>query len=124
MFDKKTTFAKLNYTLNRSSHQGCSIKKGVLRNFTKFTGKRLCQSLSFNKVAGLRPARLSHRCFPVNFVKFLRTPFLQNTSGRLLPPKISQISQLLKDCLVIPRFLYQTNKIKMISKVILLQISS
>ena len=23
-------------------------------------------------------------CFPVNFVKFLRAPFLQNTSGRLL----------------------------------------
>ena len=29
-------------------------KKGVLRNFTKFTGKQLCQSLFFNKVAGLR----------------------------------------------------------------------
>ena len=28
--------------------------------------------------------RLWHRCFPVNFMKFLRTPFLQNTSGRLL----------------------------------------
>ena len=28
--------------------------KGVLRNFTKFTGKHLCQSLFFNKVAGLR----------------------------------------------------------------------
>ena len=27
---------------------------------------------------------LWHRCFPTNFVKFLRTPFLQNTSGRLL----------------------------------------
>ena len=25
-----------------------------------------------------------HGCFPVNFVKFLRTPFLQNSSGRLL----------------------------------------
>ena len=25
------------------------------RNFTKFTGKHLCQSLFFNKVAGLRP---------------------------------------------------------------------
>ena len=25
-----------------------------------------------------------HRCFPVNFAKFLRTPFSQNTSGRLL----------------------------------------
>ena len=29
-------------------------KKGVLKNFTKFTGKYLCQSLFFNKVAGLR----------------------------------------------------------------------
>ena len=28
----------------RSSHQRCSIKKGVLRNFGKFTGKHLCQS--------------------------------------------------------------------------------
>ena len=27
---------------------------------------------------------LWHRCFPVNFSKFLRTPILQNTSGRLL----------------------------------------
>ena len=37
----------------------------------------------------LRPAtllkkRLWHWCFLVNFVKFLGTPFLQNTSGRLL----------------------------------------
>ena len=84
----------------RSSHQRCSMKKGVLRNFTKFTGKHLCQSLFFNKVAALRPAtllkkRLWHRCFPVNFVKFLRTPFLQNTSGRLLlglPENISKTS--------------------------------
>ena len=37
----------------RSSHQRCSMKKGVIRNFTKFTGKHLCQSLFFNKVAGL-----------------------------------------------------------------------
>ena len=28
--------------------------------------------------------RLWHGCFPVNFAKFLRTPFLQNASGRLL----------------------------------------
>ena len=28
-------------------------KKGVLRNFVKFTGKHLCQSLFFNNVAGL-----------------------------------------------------------------------
>ena len=29
-------------------------------------------------------SHLWHRCLLVNFVKFLRTPFLQNTSGRLL----------------------------------------
>ena len=65
------------------------MKKGVLSNFTKFTGKHMCQSLFFNKVAGLRHATLLKKrfwpmCFPVNFVKFLRTLFLQNTSGRLL----------------------------------------
>ena len=77
--------------LYRTSHQRYFVRKGVFRNFTKFTGKHLCQSLFFNKVAGLRPPtllkkRLWHRCFPMNFVKFLRTPFLQNTSGRLLLP--------------------------------------
>ena len=64
-------------------------KKGVLENFAKFTGKRLCHSIFFNKVADLSPAtlfqkRLWHRCFPVNFAKFLRTPFSQNISGWLL----------------------------------------
>ena len=63
----------------RSSHLRCSVKKGVLKNLAKFTGKHLCQGLFFNKVAGFR-----HRCFPLNFVKFLKTPFLQNTSDRLL----------------------------------------
>ena len=53
------------------------------------TGKHLCENLFFNKVRDLRPATLSkrrlwHRCFPVNFAKFLRTCFLQNTSGPLL----------------------------------------
>ena len=64
----------------RSSRPEVFCKKGVLRNFTNFKGKHLCQSLFFNKVAGLRPAtllkkRLWHRCFPVKFAKFLRTPF-------------------------------------------------
>ena len=49
----------------------------------------MCQSLFFKKVAGLTPAtllkkRLRHRRCPVNFEKFLRTTFLQNTSGGLL----------------------------------------
>ena len=67
---------------NRSSRPEVFCRKGVLRNFAKFTGKHLCHSLFFNKVAGLRPAtllkkRLWHRCFPVNFAKFLKTPFLR-----------------------------------------------
>ena len=41
--------------------------------------------------AALLKKRLWHRCFPVNFVKFLRTPFLQNTSGRLLLGKSSVV---------------------------------
>ena len=40
--------------------------------------------LSQGAPATLLKKRLWHRCFPVNFAKFLRTPFSQNTSGRLL----------------------------------------
>ena len=42
----------------RSSHRKYSVKKGALRNFAKLTGKDLCQSLLFNKVAGLWPVTL------------------------------------------------------------------
>ena len=56
-------------------------KKGSLRNFANFTGKHMYQCLFFKKVAGLRPTTLLkkrhwHRCFPLSFTKFLRTPFL------------------------------------------------
>ena len=49
-----------------SSYRRCFVEEGVLRNFAKFTGKPW------------------HRFFPVYFAKFLRTPFLQNTSRQLL----------------------------------------
>ena len=38
----------------RSSRSEVFCKKEVLRNFAKFTGKHLCQSFFFNKVAGLQ----------------------------------------------------------------------
>ena len=68
----------------RSNCLGVFCKKGVLRDFGKFTGKYLCQSLFFEKVAGLGPATLLKKrhwymCFPVNFAKCLRTPFLKDT---------------------------------------------
>ena len=72
-----------------NSHRRCSVRKGVLKNFAKFTRKHLYQSLFFNEVTGLKSAtllkkRLWHKCFAVNFAKFPRTPFLKNTFGRLL----------------------------------------
>ena len=47
----------------RSSRPEVFRKKGSLRNFPKFTGKHVCQSLSFNTVGRLR------------------LYFLENTSG-------------------------------------------
>ena len=70
-------------SLARNSHPEAFCKEGVPRNFAKFTGKHLRQSLFFNKDAGLTPKacnfikkRLWHRYFHVNIAKFLRTPFL------------------------------------------------
>ena len=63
---------------NRCSYKFCKIHRRtpVLEPF-------------LNEVTALRSKsllkkRLQHSGFPVNFVKFLRAPFLQNTSGRLL----------------------------------------
>ena len=54
------------------------LKIGVLKNFGDFTGKHLCWSL---RACNHIKKRLQHSCFPVKFAEFLRTPFLQNTSG-------------------------------------------
>ena len=59
-----------------------------MRNFAEFTRKHLCRNLFFDKVKLCRFAaslktRLWRRCFLVNFAKFVRTPFLQNTTRRL-----------------------------------------
>ena len=51
-------------------------KKAACKDFAKFTGKHLCQSL---KSATLLKKRCWQRCFPLNFTKFLRKHFLQNT---------------------------------------------
>ena len=46
---------------HRSSRPEVSCKKDVFNYFAKFTEKHLCQSLLFNKIAGLRPATLLKR---------------------------------------------------------------
>ena len=64
------------FSCETSSHRRCSVRKGVPQNFAKFTGKCLRSATSLK--------RLWHRCFPVNFARFLGTLFWQNSSGRLL----------------------------------------
>ena len=49
----------MNEGVSEEVAQRCSVN--VLRNFVKFTGKRLCQSLFSNKVAGLRPGAFLKR---------------------------------------------------------------
>ena len=49
---KENCVEKILHAICRSSHRRWSVRKGVLRNFAKFTGKHLCQSFFFNKIAG------------------------------------------------------------------------
>ena len=63
----------------------CSIKK-VFSEISQNLQENTCARVPFliqleNLNATLFKKRLWHRFFPVNFVKFLRTHFLQNTSG-------------------------------------------
>ena len=60
-------------TIYRSSRLEMFCEKDVLRNFTKF------------RPATLLKKRFWHRCFPVNFAKFLRAPFFKEHFRRLLP---------------------------------------
>ena len=86
---------------NHRSRPKVFCKKGAPRNFAKFIGKHLCQSLFFNKDAGLRAAallkkRLWHKCFTVNFAKFLKALFLKEhlwwllLSSQNVTPKVFQ----------------------------------
>ena len=61
-------------TVFGSSRPEVFCEKLVLRNLVKFTGKHLCQILFRNKV--ILRKKLWHRCFPVNFAKFLTTPLI------------------------------------------------
>ena len=54
-------------TTGRSSHWRCSVKKGVFKNFIKFTGKHLWQSFFFNEVAGVVSNYFTY------FIEHLRT---------------------------------------------------
>ena len=68
LFDVSTFFG--------SSRREVFCEKSVPRNFSKFTGKHLCQSPRPAILLKKRPWHRWHRPFPVNFSKILRIPFL------------------------------------------------
>ena len=75
----------LTESIIRSSHRRCSVKKAVLKEFANFTGKHRCWSLFLIKLqANFIKKRLQHRCFPVKFAKFLKTPVSKNIWEQLL----------------------------------------
>ena len=54
IFTVVVTCSKFVYSRDRSTRQEVFCKKGAIGNFAKLTGKHLCQSFFFNKVAGLQ----------------------------------------------------------------------
>ena len=73
---RKMENCKTNHILDRSSHRRFSVRKDVVRNFAKFTGKHLCQGLFMSgpEVCNFIKKRFWYRCLSVNFAKFLGTP--------------------------------------------------
>ena len=87
-FTTSDSFLILFYSLQNQPGEAF-YKKSCYWKFRKTYRKTPVPEPLFNKVAGLRPQatlkkRPWYRCFPLNFKKVLRTPFLQNTSGRPL----------------------------------------
>ena len=69
----RTMICWMKFSSSRSSYPEEFCKEGVLGNFAKLTGKYLCQSLFFNKVAGLRPSFKNRSNFREHI--FYRTPW-------------------------------------------------
>ena len=73
------------------SHPELFIRKDVLKIGSKFTGEHSCQSaISIKLLCNFIEIKLRHGCSPVNLLHITRTPFLKNTSGRLLPLHLSK----------------------------------
>ena len=92
------------------SRQTCSVKKMFLE-ISQNWRKNTCYRVSFfiklqAQAATLLKKRLCHRCFSVNFVKFLSKSFLKNTFGRLLLHFGSIDKFSLKFCLMPEKYTY------------------
>ena len=79
------SFSKYIPLRHRSSRPEVFLRKGVLKICSKFKGEHPCQSaISTKFLRNFIEITLRHGCSPVNLLHIFRTPFLKNTSGRLL----------------------------------------
>ena len=69
-------FVSHQYLNHKKRHPNVFYNKVILKNFAKFIEKDLCWSLLIK--------RLWHRCFPVNFTKYLRAHFYKRPPGKCL----------------------------------------
>ena len=87
----------------------CSIKKvflEILQNSRKSTSARVSFLIKLQAdPATLLKKRLRHRCFPVNFAKFSRTPFLKEHLRWLLLEEIYPIKEYDKTIFYITTFM-------------------
>ena len=80
------------FTVNFEKHLRTLLLKNTFRQLLEIlenSQENTCARVPFlinlqAQLATILKKRLWHRCFPVNFAKFLRILFLKNTSGRLL----------------------------------------
>ena len=68
-------------TRNRSSRLQMFFKIGVFIKVSQIHRKTPVTEALFFRPATLLKMKLWHKCFPVNYTKILRAPFLKNTSG-------------------------------------------
>ena len=76
----------LHFVTERSSQQRWSIKRDAfIKNFAKFTGKHMCQSLCFNKVVSIALKKQTLvQVFSCEFCKIFKNSFLKNSVQLLL----------------------------------------
>ena len=83
------------------------MKKGVCRNLTKFTGKHLCQSLFFNKVAGMRPATLLKK---ETLAQVFSCEFCEISKNTLFYRTYLVVASVYYETAALSKFLFAKNK--------------
>ena len=84
--------------VHQKQSPGGVYKKCVLKGFTKFTGKYLCQGFILLKLQAW--AWLWHGCFSVDFGKYLITPPVPVSGSQLLSYRESRINAFKIDFLI------------------------